>query len=231
MRRKNLQYHRNKPSCCNFDGSPCTLPSRYSEYLIIDQTRDDEDSGHGNHDAIVVNPMHVDFEDDIATFTESLTITEDIIDAINRFSQIYSKSEIKRRFDNMENFSMDSNDVVVVSDNSKEKYRYWYYHVRDSDIVPRVVISCEEKSYEIIPTIPYINNGCFVFDIRHPEFAIMDNQNITENQTDDFLVIAPYSDIDIEKKIAAFTDSYIVASNIMDLIDIFFLNSDKSIYR
>lgn len=77
------------PVIVTIDGHTCAIPSRYIEYLIIDQTNGNEDSS--DDDTIVVNPMYVDFEDDIAEFTKSLIIAENIIDAIDRFSQIYDK--------------------------------------------------------------------------------------------------------------------------------------------
>jgi hypothetical protein len=77
------------PVIVTVDGYPFALPSRYIEYLVIDQTNGNEDSSED--DAIVVNPMYVDFEDDIVEFTKSLIIAENIIDAIDRFSQIYDK--------------------------------------------------------------------------------------------------------------------------------------------
>ena len=70
-------------SIANIDGDKCI------EYIIIDETYADDD-GYGSN-AIIVNPMHVDFEDGVAAFTKSFIIAENIIDAINRFSQMYSE--------------------------------------------------------------------------------------------------------------------------------------------
>lgn len=104
------------PSIANIDGNKCI------EYIIIDETYADDD-GYGSN-AIIVNPMHVDFEDGVAAFTKSLIIAENIVDVINRFSQMCSEDVNKEEVYNIENFNMNSDGFVVVSDNSKEKYRY-----------------------------------------------------------------------------------------------------------
>ena len=108
------------------------------------------------------------------------------------------------------------------------KYRYSYYVIKNP-YTPVVDISCEGKTYEILLKIPFTtdNDGHDVADIKHPIFLIVDSGCLNEYSS----IKIKASDINVEKKIAMFTKSLIIAENIMNLIDRFFLGSDKTIYR
>ena len=108
------------------------------------------------------------------------------------------------------------------------KYRYDYYVIK-SPYTPVVDISCEGKIYEILLKIPFTTDkdGHDVADIKHPIFLIVDSWCLEEYRS----IKIEASDINVEKKIAMFTKSLIIAENIMNLIDRFFLGSDKTIYR
>jgi hypothetical protein len=127
-----------------------------------------------------------------------------------------------------ENESID-NGFVSVSD-LKGKYRY-RYRILTGRFVPTVVIMCEGKSYEISINIPLTTNedGYKVADIKHPKFFIFGFEQQPTYCTSVFQIKS--SDTNVEKKIATFTKSLIVAEDIMNLIDRFFLGSDKTIYR
>ena len=133
----------------------------------------------------------------------------------------------------MEKFSLSSDGFIVVSDDLKEKYRYNYLLFSDHDIIPGIIILCEEKEYRIIPSVAPTHAdgdcGIITYDIRNFELDIV-NRIYTEKEADNFLTIKS-STTNIEKKIAAFTDSLIIAENIMDIIDRCYFSSDGSIYR
>lgn len=116
----------------------------------------------------------------------------------------------------------------------KGKYRY-RYRVNENLFTPTVTILCEYKSYEISIKNPLVlnKNWYYVVDIKHPEFLITDVNHLDGRDFTKHIGILQIrsSTTNVEKKIAAFTGSHTVTEDIMDLIDIFFLNSDKSIYR
>lgn len=112
------------------------------------------------------------------------------------------------------------------------KGRYRYSVQNNPDLIPMVVILCEGEQYEISIRHPLTINydGYMVVDIKHPEFNIIDWRYYGDESGKEALVIKA-SDMNVEKKITAFTKSPIIAENIMNLIDMFFLGSDKTIYR
>ena len=112
------------------------------------------------------------------------------------------------------------------------KGRYRYSVSNNPDLIPSVVIMCEGEQYEISIRHPLIINddGYMVVDMKCHEFNIIDWRSYGDENYTEALVIKA-SDINVEKKIAMFTKSLIIAENIMNLIDMFFLSSDKTIYR
>ena len=112
----------------------------------------------------------------------------------------------------------------------KGKYRYSVSN--NPYLIPMVVIMCEGEQYEISIKHPLTINydGYVVIDIKHPDFNIIDLRGYGDENDKGALVIKA-SDMNVKKKIVTFTKSLIVAENIMNLIDMFFLDSDKSIYR
>ena len=116
----------------------------------------------------------------------------------------------------------------------KGKYRYRYMILDYPNLVPAVVMLCEGEQYEISirQTFTVNDDGHIVVNIKHPEFHIVDCRLWEYGDQDETgLLVIKASDMNVEKKIATFTKSLIIAENIMNLIDMFFLGSDKSIYR
>ena len=115
----------------------------------------------------------------------------------------------------------------------KGKYRY-RYRVTENLFTPTVTILCEYKSYEISIKNPLVlnKNWYYVVDIKHPEILIIDVNHLDRDFAEYVGILRiRSSDINVEKKIATFTDSDTITEEIMDFIDWFYLNSDKSIYR
>ena len=127
----------------------------------------------------------------------------------------------------MKNTNTNPYEQITVSD-LNGKYRYSYYVV-ESPYTPVVNISCEGKIYEIVMHIPITKDkdGYDIADTKHPIFLIADLGYSEEYCS----IKIESSDTNVEKKIATFTKSLIIAEDIMNLIDRFFLGSDKSIYR
>ena len=129
----------------------------------------------------------------------------------------------------MKNISTNTDGFISVSDlRGNHRYRYCVLKHR---FVPTVTILCERKTYEVSIHIPLTTDedGYDVADIKHPEFFIIEFEHQPTESKRIFHI--KVSDTDVEKKIAEFTGSLIISENIMDLIDRFFLGSNKTIYR
>lgn len=126
------------------------------------------------------------------------------------------------------NESIINNETGIEVSDLKLNYRYTYYVLDNPGAAQGAAILCEGKAYEITIRNPVITDrdiGKPVIDIKNPEFHIVDVESGNGH------LVIKSSDTDIEKKIVAFTKSLIIAEDIMNLIDMFFLASNKTIYR
>ena len=126
------------------------------------------------------------------------------------------------------NESIINNEAGINVSDLKGSDRYTYYVLDNPGAAQGAAILCEGKAYEITIRNPVIADrdiGRPVIDIKNPEFHIVDAGNGNGH------LVIKSSDTDIDKKIAMLTKSLIIAENIMNLIDMFFLGSNKTIYR